>query len=644
MNIFETQVTVEKPEGVSDQIAQVYIPIATEKVAGISLYDIHSNDSNPNGDFLLANGFVKLYKIDTLDNSKSLVTSVAVKSYVDNSIANIQISIKDLQTAVSANRADILDLQGSVNNLETSKADKSYVDNNFVTLNTTQTITGEKKFNVLNSTDYSQFGINGLTVSSKGISGRYTKYTGSGVSIFNEHNDYAHLETGGLLLKRGSYPSFMYGPGFVVWDLNNIPLIFPKITKQDTLALNSDVVALSGKIDSLQGKGGYLLPYNFGTSTPTEEQLNNYALSQITNIDNPHDIFNGTKITNLYDNHTWILTNTPDTDPAVFEWTDKGFEFISVATNSALGVVKGSLNDYSVSVDINGEMTVNKLVDLASTVETNSSNISTLLSDVNTLQSDVSTLQTNVNGALSDISNLQSDVTNLLSDISTLQSTVNTNSSNISTLQSTVSTNSSNISTLQSAVNTLRTDVDDIETNYPTTTEVRNMINAYSQALVFNTYNDMVAWLSNPENAGAKNIGDNLLIKATSVPDYWITAVLTQPDPITGYYYEIAELEVQPVDLSNVALKTITNTYTLYASGWTDNAYTLSPTGKTVDNNAEVHSWQGSSVSDAQSVMANTEAIQNANIYQIIDNGTSLTLICETTPTTDVKITVEVFD
>lgn len=120
-----------------------------------------------------------------------------------------------------------------------------------------------------------------------------------------------------------------------------------------------DISTLTSEVEAVSGRGGYLIPHNFETDTPTETQLNNYALSQITNITTPEEIFNGTRVTNLYNNHTWILNNTQDTDPVVFEWVDLGQSLVSVADDNTLGVVKGSPSDFKCSVNNDGTLSVN---------------------------------------------------------------------------------------------------------------------------------------------------------------------------------------------------------------------------------------------------------------------------------------------
>ena len=94
------------------------------------------------------------------------------------------------------------------------------------------------------------------------------------------------------------------------------------------------------------------------------------------------------------------------------------------------------------------------------------------------------------------------------------------------------------------------------------------------------------------------------------------------------------------ISVSNIAKKSSIAEYTLSANNWSSNQYTLSVTGKTSANNAIVSNSNSGTTN--QAVLDNANAILEANIYRIIDNGTSLTFVCETTPTIDLKIQVEV--
>lgn len=57
---------------------------------------------------------------------------------------------------------------------------------------------------------------------------------------------------------------------------------------------------------------------------------------------------------------------------------------------------------------------------------------------------------------------------------------------------------------------------------------------------VFDTYDDLVAWVSDSENTEDLNLGDNLYIRDLDVPDYWWDGNAIQP------------LETQKVDLSEL--------------------------------------------------------------------------------------------
>ena len=147
----------------------------------------------------------------------------------------------------------------------------------------------------------------------------------------------------------------------------------------DSELYGNEISDLSKRIDAVEGIGGYLLPYDFDTTTPdlpedhivldsegnydaaasTLSELTQYALDQIPTITNPANIWNGTRVTNLENNHTWILNNNYPDD---FSWTDLGEATLGVATEFTLGTVKSSNDDLKVSVnDLTGEMTVNNL-------------------------------------------------------------------------------------------------------------------------------------------------------------------------------------------------------------------------------------------------------------------------------------------
>lgn len=73
-----------------------------------------------------------------------------------------------------------------------------------------------------------------------------------------------------------------------------------------------------------------------------------------------------------------------------------------------------------------------------------------------------------------------------------------------------------------------------------------------NQAHVFATTEAMQTALADEVNKGVWQVGDNLYIEDLDVPDWWIAAVLEEADADTGYFYRIAQLETQKVDLTEV--------------------------------------------------------------------------------------------
>ena len=153
----------------------------------------------------------------------------------------------------------------------------------------------------------------------------------------------------------------------------------------DVERLDAHNAAQDNEIYDLQsrtkGMGGYLNSYNFGdfsklTTEEVQSDLTAYALQE-TGAEKEVDIFNGTKVINDYDRHLWRLTNTPNSNPVVFEWADLGItQEISTATDSLLGLVKGSNGDLKGKVDINGEISINGLKEALDNAENKIESIS----------------------------------------------------------------------------------------------------------------------------------------------------------------------------------------------------------------------------------------------------------------------------
>lgn len=166
-----------------------------------------------------------------------------------------------------------------------------------------------------------------------------------------------------------------YTPGDIKTTVDNINIKLNEIDNQNENQ-NNRIYTLE---TITNGIGGYLNSYDFGVN-PTQEALTAYALQDI-GVENQLQIFNGTKVINLHDNHIWMLSNTPDTTPAVFSWQDLGEQpIVSIATDTTYGVVKSSYEELQGNIDVNGTITINNL-DLK--LENINSSISDLETTVN---------------------------------------------------------------------------------------------------------------------------------------------------------------------------------------------------------------------------------------------------------------------
>jgi hypothetical protein len=138
------------------------------------------------------------------------------------------------------------------------------------------------------------------------------------------------------------------------YTIGNDPLTFrATIFSYQTLPGKVLIHDRAGNFATRTEEGGYLNAIDLGDPsdtvtypTPADWQaaLTAYALQDI-GITDPLQIFPNTKVKNTFNNHIWILTNTPHTDPAVFDWADDGEDTISPASNTAQGTVRGNPED-----------------------------------------------------------------------------------------------------------------------------------------------------------------------------------------------------------------------------------------------------------------------------------------------------------
>ena len=135
-----------------------------------------------------------------------------------------------------------------------------------------------------------------------------------------------------------------------------------------------------------------------------------------------------------------------------------------------------------------------------------------------------------------------------VSKADTAQGTADTAVSKADTAQGTANTAVSKADTAQGTADEAVSKADKAQ---KTADEASAIAKGKNQSEVFDTTEDMYAWLSDEANKGLKNIGDNLYIEDKGVPDWWIAEVLEEPNE-DGRYYEIAQLETQKVDLKPI--------------------------------------------------------------------------------------------
>lgn len=422
----------------------------------------------------------------------------------------------------------------------------------------------------------------------------FTNYLNNSSSIKSSllpDNDIIELNSNNELTLKKIYTDFtLSGVGtnsneLTVLGLNNNGALY---TASDILGTFTDqnnfITEVYQEVQAIEGRGGYLIPHDFDTTHPdqpidnivldedgeydpnasTLSLLTRYALSQITTITSPLEIWSGTRVTNLENNHTWILNNNKEGNVRVFEWVDLGQALVSVATTDTLGVVKSSTEGYQVSVDINGIMSVNGLPELAENI-----------------------------------------VTDVVYNTNKLQKTKNNQTTDILNLSNNTTAGSESVIIGGNTLNVM----------------TRDTTQTISGTKTFSSVDSIL-----PETTEINDIGSSVK-KWNNV---YMSGNLTD-----------GTNSIDVAGMVDKASKSIIADYTLNAVDWVNNSYTLNVTGKTVSNNALV---SNSNTGTDQQVLDNAEAITDANIYKIVDNGTSLTFICENTPTVDLKIQVEVYD
>ena len=227
---------------------------------------------------------------------------------------------------------------------------------------------------------------------------------------------------------------------------------------------NADLVDIKQTMNALHGTGGYLAAYNFKTNKPTQEQLTEYALSQIPNISSATEIWNGTRVKNLSDNHLWVLNNTQDTDPVVFEWIDNGLDTVHTATNDTLGVVMGSTEDFEASIDLNGHITINGLDEAFAEVDESLGGLQKSINETNkNVQlnaNNIGTLNTNLGVTNENITTVANDLSATKQSLTSTQNTLNETITNLNATKEALEQTNTNLQGVSDRVTENKTTLD----------------------------------------------------------------------------------------------------------------------------------------------------------------------------------------
>jgi hypothetical protein len=133
--------------------------------------------------------------------------------------------------------------------------------------------------------------------------------------------------------------------------------------EQTKEAFNAALADVKQDLNGVIGRGGFIDVHDFGDPDDTgayptradfQDALTEYALQETKETD-PLEIYNGTKVTNSWNGNVWQLTNTPDTDPPVFDWADRGPDSIADATAEVAG--KSKLYDTTEGEHTDGSVT-----------------------------------------------------------------------------------------------------------------------------------------------------------------------------------------------------------------------------------------------------------------------------------------------
>lgn len=123
--------------------------------------------------------------------------------------------------------------------------------------------------------------------------------------------------------------------------------------------------------------------------------------------------------------------------------------------------------------------------------------------------------------------------------------------------------------------------------------------NGANKSKAFDTFVDMTNFIKVKANVDNLTVGSSLYIKATDVPDYWVTEKLETPNEL-GYYCNIQALESKLPDISNMVTTDTDQTI----SGSKDFTGGLKKGGKTVATEEQVNALENTVSSHTEQITA----------------------------------------
>lgn len=142
----------------------------------------------------------------------------------------------------------------------------------------------------------------------------------------------------------------------------NTSTITGEVIKTQLETIQNQLTNALYKLDNING---FVTSNNFKCARPTDIQLTNFVIIQLSNqgiIVTEETIPNGTKIKNTFDNHIWLFNNIVINGINIHKWEDLGSDNICIANNKGVkGLVTGSEERYRGYIDMNGVISINGL-------------------------------------------------------------------------------------------------------------------------------------------------------------------------------------------------------------------------------------------------------------------------------------------